>query len=98
MSDYRMSPTVGAAQHPRALRSAEGVIAQYVHDLSAQHAAAQNGRVGALAEPEQRAAVARPLELDLPERVRALTHTASRPETRPATRLHAQRSAAPCFA
>jgi len=46
MTNDPTSQTVDAAQDPRALRSAEGVIAQYVHELSEQRATATLCRRG----------------------------------------------------
>jgi len=45
MSSCVTSLTVDVTQQPRALRSAEGVIAQYVYELSEQRTAA-DGRAG----------------------------------------------------
>ena len=46
MTNRPTSRTVDEAQDPRALRSAEGVIAQYVHELSEQRATATPFRRG----------------------------------------------------
>jgi len=58
MSDSRTSPRVDPVPLPRALRGAEGVIAQYIHELSEQRVDTISEPAGALAEQEPRTAVA----------------------------------------